>query len=66
MIRSAHLVVVEGLQADGTVVRLHGLGRVTPQFGLTIHFGLEGRQSLEDVLFRKKLRKTEERNISET
>lgn len=61
----ANLVVVEWFQTDRAVVRLDGLGRVTPVFGLTIPFGFEGRQSLEDVLFRKKLRKIDEQNISE-
>lgn len=50
------LVVVERLQADCTVVRLHRLGRVAPRFGLAVPFGLEGQHSLQDVLFRKQLR----------
>lgn len=54
----ADLVVVERLQTDGAVVRLYRLGRVTPRFGLTIRFGLQGRHSLQDILFRKELENT--------
>lgn len=49
------LVVVEWLQTDGTVVCFPRLGRVTPWLGLTICFGLQGRHSLQDILFRKEL-----------
>lgn len=50
------LVVVERLQTDGAVVRLGLLGRVAPQFGLTVRFGLKGGHSLQDVLLGEELR----------
>lgn len=54
----SHLVVVERLQTHGAVVRL---GR--PQFGLTIHFGLEGGHSLQDVLLGKELQDIRRLNL---
>lgn len=65
LVVTSDLVVVERLQTHCAVVRLEGLGRVTPQFGLTVHFGLEGRHSLENILFREKLRKIEKQNVTE-
>ena len=51
----ADLVVVEGLQADGTEVVLCGLVWLTPGLGLAVRPGLQGRQPLQDVLLRKQL-----------
>lgn len=59
----ANLVIVKRLQADCTVIRLYRLGRVTPQFGLTIHFGLQGRHSLQNILFRKQLKNRAQQNM---
>lgn len=50
------LVVIKRFQTDCTVVRLYRLGWVTPSFGLTVCFGLQGRHSLQDILFRKELK----------
>ncbi len=60
----ADLVVVERLQTDGTVVCLYRLGRVAPRFGLTIRFGLQGRHSLQDILFRKQLKNTTQQSVT--
>lgn len=60
----ADLVVVERLQTHRAVIRLSRLGRVTPQFGLTIHFGLEGGHSLQDVLLGKELQDTTQQEIT--
>lgn len=59
----ANLVIVKRLQTDCTVIRLYRLGRVTPQFGLTIHFGLQGRHSLQNILFRKQLKNRAQQNM---
>lgn len=61
--RKSDLVVVERLQTDGAVVRLGRLGRVAPQFGLTIGFGLEGGHSLQDVLLGKELQDIRRLNL---
>lgn len=47
------LVVVEGLQADSTEVRLCALRRVAPGLGLPVRSGLQGRQPLQDILLRQ-------------
>ena len=54
----ANLVVIERFQTNSTVVRLYWLGCVAPWFRLSIHFGLQGRHSLQDILFRKELWET--------
>lgn len=54
----ADLVVVERLQTDGTIICLYRLRRVPPEFGLTVHFGLQRRHSLQNILFREELKHT--------